>query len=150
MYPDPHVVGFINDHFVPVRVHVKEQADEFKRLGERYTAQWTPTTLVLDPSGSERHRVEGFLPAHDMIGQLALGLAHAAFARSDFADAEQRFTEVMKRHADSDAGAEAQYWAGVARYKATGDAAALSDTARQFQQRYTDTSWAKKASVWSE
>jgi hypothetical protein len=40
------------------------------------------------------------------------------------------------------------YWAGVSRYKATGDASALRDTAREFGQRYTQSSWAKKSSVW--
>jgi hypothetical protein len=40
------------------------------------------------------------------------------------------------------------YWAGVSRYKGNGDAAALNDTARRFTERYRDTSWAKKASVW--
>ncbi|MBA3258411.1 MAG: hypothetical protein H0T68_02960 [Gemmatimonadales bacterium] len=49
---------------------------------------------------------------------------------------------------DSEAGAEALYWVGVSRYKASNDAAALADTARQFRERYQDTSWAKKASVW--
>ena len=149
MYPDPHVVKFISENFVPVRVHVKDQADQFQALGERFTVQWTPTILVIDPAGNVRRRVEGFLPAQELIGQLALGLAHSSFARSDFADAERRFREVMQRHPDSDEGAEAQYWAGVSRYKATNDASALSDTARAFRERYSDTSWAKKASVWN-
>ena len=52
-------------------------------------------------------------------------------------------------HGSTDAAPEALYWAGVARYKATGDAAALSDTAGQFRQRYQESSWAKKASVWN-
>lgn len=134
---------------MPVRVHVKEQADAFQRLGGRYGVQWTPTILILDPSGTERHRIEGFLPAEDFLAQLALGLAHAAFARGAFDDAGRRFREVVERYPDSEAAAEALYWAGVSRYKATGDAAALADTARQFGARYTGTSWAKKASVWA-
>jgi len=48
----------------------------------------------------------------------------------------------------TDAAPEALYWAGVARYKATGNAASLNDTARAFTQRYQDSTWAKKASVW--
>jgi hypothetical protein len=55
---------------------------------------------------------------------------------------------VVARHPDTEAAAEAQYWAGVARYKATGSAEALADTAKSFRQRYSGTSWAKKASVW--
>jgi hypothetical protein len=150
VYPDPRVVRFVEEHFVPVRVHVREQADAFKRLGEKYDAQWTPTLLVLDADGTEHHRVEGFLPVDDLLAQLILGRAQVAFARKDFASAERLFREVVDTHGDTDAAAEAQYWAGVSRYKGTGDGAALAETARQFETRYKDTPWAKKASVWAK
>jgi Tetratricopeptide repeat len=142
------VVQLVEQNFVPVRVHVKEQADDFKRLGARYGAQWTPTILVLDSSGEERHRTEGFLPVDDFLSQLALGLAKSAFARGDFADAERRFREIVERHPSTDAAPEALYWAGVSRYKATNDPAALKATTAAFRERYQETSWAKKASVW--
>lgn len=150
MYPDPRVTRFVNQHLVPVRVHVREQKDEFKRLITRYGAQWTPTILLLDPAGEERHRIEGFLPADELIPQLLLGLGHAAFTNGRFADAERHFREVLDAHATSDAAAEALYWAGVSRDKATNDPAALVETAPQFGQRYRDTPWAKKASVWAK
>ena len=54
----------------------------------------------------------------------------------------------MQQFPGTDAAPEALYWAGVARYKATGDAASLKDTARAFTQQYQDSTWAKKASVW--
>ncbi len=139
----------ITEHFISVRVHIRQQTDEFKRLGARYNAQWTPTILIIDGDGQERHRVEGFLPADDFLAQLRLGLGHSAFARGDFAEAERRFLEVMETTPSSEAAPEALYWAGVSRYKGTGDASALVDTARQFQRRYQDSSWAKKASVWA-
>jgi hypothetical protein len=148
VYPDPRVVALVEQNFIPVRVHVREQKDDFKRLGERYGAQWTPTILVLDSAGEERHRIEGFLPTEDFLAQLSLGLAHSAFKRGDHAEAEQRFRDVVDSYPGTDAAAEALYWAGVAKYKASGDAAALKETARQFGERYKDTSWAKKASVW--
>jgi hypothetical protein len=141
-------VEFIQQNFIPVRVHIRDNAAEFKRLGAKFGAKWTPTILIIDVSGEERHRIVGFLPAEEYMGQLALGLAHSAFARDDFADAEKRFHEVVDRHSKSEAAAEALYWAGVSRYKATNDGAALSDTAAQFKKRYTETTWAKKASVW--
>lgn len=149
MYPDREVGRFVEEQFVPVRAHVREQSDEFKRLGARYDAHWTPTILVIDPSGAERHRIEGFLPVEDFRAQLALGLAHSAFGQGEFQEADRRFRRVVERHPETDAAAEALYWAGVSRYKATDDAAALGDTARQFRERYTDTTWAKKASVWN-
>ena len=114
---------------------------------ERFGARWTPTVLLLD-SGTERHRIEGFLPAQDFGGQLLLGLGHAAFAASDWKEAQRRFGEVLEEFPESDAAPEAQYWKGVARYKETNDAAALKDTFDAFQRRYADTPWAKRASVW--
>ena len=148
MWPDERVVRFVNQHFLPARVHVKEDPAEFKRYGERYNALWTPTILELDAEGVERHRVEGFLPADDLLAQLTLGLAHMAFQQQRWADAEQGFREVVQQFPDTDAAPEALYWAGVARYKATGDAASLKDTARAFTQRYQESTWATKASVW--
>ena len=150
MYADSKVAAFIDAHFIPARVHVREQADAFKQLGARFGAQWTPTVLIVDEGGEERYRTEGFLPADDFLAQLELGLGRAAFARSDFVEAERWFRGVVSAHPDTDAAPEALYWAGVAKYKATGDASALADTARQFQNRYKDTSWATKASVWSQ
>lgn len=139
---------FIQEQFLPARVHVREQAAEFKRLGERYEAQWTPTILLIDPQGEEQHRIEGFLPADEFLGQLMLGLGHAAFHHQGWAQAEQWFRQVVERFESSDAAPEALYWAGVARYKGSGDGAALAETARAFRDRWEETSWAKKASVW--
>jgi len=148
VWPDERVVRFVNQHFLPARVHVKDNPEEFRRYGERYSALWTPTILELDADSVERHRVEGFLPADDFLAQLMLGLAHMAFKQERWADAERRFREIVERLPHTDAAAEALYWAGVARYKATGDGASLKDTARAFTQRYQDSTWAKKASVW--
>lgn len=145
MYPDPKVATFITENFVPARAHVKEQPEAFERFG----AQWTPTTLILDPSGTERHRFEGYLPAPDFLAQLRLGLAHAARARSDWGDAEHRYRELADDSSAGDVAPEAQYWAGVSKYKGTGDAGALAETAERFKTRYSESPWAKKASVWS-
>jgi TolA-binding protein len=105
--------------------------------------------IVAEPDGTERYRFEGYLPPEDFMAQFALGLAKAAFARGDWVQAERGFGTVLDRHAQSEATPEALYWAGVSRYKATNDGAALHDTARAFQERYRDSSWAKKASVWA-
>jgi len=39
--------------------------------------------------------------------------------------------------------------AGVSKYKESGDAAALGETAKAFQSRYKDSPWAKKSSIWA-
>ena len=148
MYSDERVTRVISDELLPVRLHVRDQAADFQRYGERYEAQWTPTILLLDPDGTERHRVEGFLDADALLAQLELGMGRSAFRRQDWTSAERHYRTVADHHAASDAAPEALYWAGVSRYKATGEASALADTARAFSERYQDTPWAMKASVW--
>jgi hypothetical protein len=140
------VESIIAPTFVPVRVHVKEQPGAMERFG----VQWTPTVLLLDPEGVERHRIEGFLPAPDFAAQLLLGLGHSAFATQDWKEAERRFAEVVEKFSETESAAEAQYWKGVSRYKATNDPSALTETADAFSKRYGNTSWAKKASVWAK
>ena len=150
MYPDPRVVDYVNRHFVPMRAHVKENGAAFKALGDRFNAHWTPTALIIDPADSaERHRIEGFLPTDDFLSQLMLGVAKTAFARQDYAAAERLYRDVVDRFPKTDAAAEAQYWTGVSRYRATNDAGALKATAQAFAERYSDSTWAKKASVWA-
>jgi hypothetical protein len=148
VYPDERVARFISDNFIPAKLHVKDQAADYKRFAQRYNAQWTPTLLVIDPEGTERHRIEGFLPAEDLLAQLILGLGHSAFASGQWEEAERRFREVVNRYPNTEAAPEALYWAGVSRYKGKGDAGALAETGREFTRRYQASTWAKKASVW--
>ena len=143
MYPDERVVKFITENFVPVRVDVRKDPKPMERFG----ALWTPTMIILDPSGTERYRFEGYLPVNDFLAHLTLGLGHLAFSMGNFAEAERRFNDVVERYPDSEQAAEALYWRGVARYKA-GSATALGETADEFTRRYQTSSWAKKASVW--
>ena len=148
MYPDERIARLITENFIPARVHVKDQAADFQRFGERYNAQWTPTIIFLDPDGVERHRIEGFLPNDDFLAQLMVGLGQLSFRGGDFKAAERWFQRVVDTLPKTDAAPEAQYWAGVSRYKGSGDAAALGATAKAFSERYQDSTWAKKASIW--
>lgn len=148
MYSDPEVTTFIEEHFAPVRVHVKENHDAFQHLGTRFDAHWTPTILLIDKRGKEFHRIEGFLPRRDFMSQLKLGVARQAFDDQDYARAAPLFRQVVDEYRDTDAAAEALYWAGVAQYRATSDPSVLADTAREFEERYPESSWAKKSSVW--
>jgi hypothetical protein len=143
VYPDPEVAGFISDHFIPARFHVKTHPEAMERFG----AQWTPTIIFLDPNGRERHRVEGFLEKGPFLAQLKLGLAQTAFANSQWDEAERLFEEVVSA-GDTDTAPEAAYWAGVTRYKRTGDPSALGATHQRLSSEYAGSTWAKKASIW--
>lgn len=134
----------ISDNFLPVKVHIKEQKPTF----QRFNAQWTPTLIVLGPDGAEKHRVEGFLPVDDFLAQLEMGLAKIAFQGASYGEAEKRFRSLCEAHGTSGAAPEACYWAGVSAYKASDDPAPLRATARQLKERYPESEWARKASVW--
>lgn len=139
------MAGYVEDNFVPVKIHVKEQPAAFKRFG----AQWTPTLVVLDADGKESHRFEGYLPAEEFLAQLHFGLAQVEFKREAWAQAETRFRELVKKFPKSDPAPEALYWAGVAKYKGSGNASALGETAGLLEKQYPASTWAKKASVWA-
>ena len=93
--------------------------------------------------------MEGYLPNDEFRGHLGLGLARVAFMKKKWADAEQVYNDILQHYPQTATAAEAQYWAGVSHYKATQDHMALGRTAQQFKEKYQDSVWAKKASVWS-
>jgi TolA-binding protein len=148
VYSQPDIAQFIADRFVPVRAHVKESAAEYRKLSGMFDTEWTPTTLVIDATPKERHRVEGFLPREDFASQLELGLAKTAFSAGRFDESERLFEDVLRKYPATDAAPEAQYWAGVSRYKSSNDPADLAATTHRFRNSYADSTWAKKASVW--
>jgi TolA-binding protein len=139
------VVEFVGHTFIPVRVHVKENRAAF----ERFNAQWTPTQIVLDENGVERHRLEGFLPKDDILAQLELGLARLDFEAGRFDRAMREFEQVVEKHPRATAAPQARYWAGVSRYKASNDPGALKETAQAIESRWPGSEWARKASVWA-
>ncbi len=116
---------------------------------DRFAVQWTPTILILDSEGKEQHRIEGFLPTDDFLAQLHLGLAQTEFRNNRFEESERLFRQVVDQFPNGDAAAEAQYWAGVSRYKRSHDGADLKAVAEEFKKRYSDTPWAKRASIWA-
>ena len=128
-----------------VEAHIKEHPAYF----HRFDAVWTPTVLVLDSDGVERQRIEGYLPREEFRAQLEMGLARVAFTHKRWADAEAMYGRVAERYPDTKVAPEAVYWRGVSHYKATNDHTALGEIAHTFAEKYQDSVWAAKASVWS-
>lgn len=129
---------------MPLSAHIKEHPVYF----HRFDALWTPTVLILDPKGVERHRIEGYLPKNEFRAQLEMGLARVAFMSKDWADAERRYAEIVDRYPNTKSAPEALYWKGVSRYKATNDHTVLGEMPGQFQQKYSDSIWALKTAAW--
>lgn len=128
-----------------MEAHIKEHPAYF----HRFDAVWTPTVLVMDSDGDERWRIEGYLSKNEFRAQLEMGLARIAFMHKQWADAEHRYAQIVERYSDTAAAPEAVYWRGVSQYKRTNDHTVLGGVAEQLSQKYPNSVWAQKASVWS-
>ena len=142
-YPDPRVAQLVQDHFVPLKVNVKQDP----RLAEEYRVNWTPAVLIADEQGKDHYRYEGYFAPEGFMAQLSLGLGRLWLDRRQLARARERFEEVSRPHAGSEAGAEALYWLGVVSYKESQDPAQLRPSWQKLVQEYPDSEWARRAQV---
>ena len=115
----------------------------------RFDATWTPTVLILDSNGTERYRIEGYLPKEDFRAQLELGLARISFKEKKWKEAEQRYQAIIQNYPESDAAPEAMYWSAVSHYRGTNDHSVLGQLPAQLQEKYPGSIWTKKAIPWS-
>jgi hypothetical protein len=142
-YPDSRVDAFVRQHFIPVKIPVKEKPD----VAAAYDVIWTPNVVLGDEGGKAHYRIEGYLPPEDFIARLALGLGRYELDHQQFGEAAHHFEEVSRRHAGTAAGAEAIYWLGVARYKESKDPRQLRPSWERLVKEYPDSEWAKRANV---
>ena len=105
--------------------------------------------IILDPDGGEHHRFIGFESPEDFIGQIMLGNGKAAFNSDNFEQAIQCFNELLVRYPKTDAAPEAQYYLGVAKYKASHDSKQLKLGLEVLQRDYPNSEWTKKAQVYA-
>ena len=59
------------DHLVPVRMHAKQNADEFQRVGELLGVQSAATAAIVDPPNTVREKLEGFVTPDDFIERVS-------------------------------------------------------------------------------
>jgi hypothetical protein len=116
----------------------------------RFDATWTPTIVILDPDGVERHRIEGYMPNREFRSQLEMGLARTAFKTGRFEDAERLYGSVAEKYADAPAAPEALYWRAVSRYKGTGDPSSLGEVAGELARKHPGNEWTTKAGIWAQ
>jgi len=142
-YPKEEVAEFIDKHFVPVQINIKEDPGAM----DRFHATWTPTLIVKDDRGREYRRSEGYLSPQELLAELSLGRLKAALGREDYEAAVNMAEDALIRSEfDPDRHAEARYWAGVAGYKNSDDAAKLTDNWKQLLREAPNSVWARKAS----
>lgn len=89
------------------------------------------------------------MPKNEFRAQLELGLARISFMTKQWADAEQRFDQIVERYEETAAAPEAVYWRGISQYKKTNDHTVLGGVAEELGARYPESVWAQKALVWA-
>ncbi len=127
-----------------MKAHIKEHPAWF----HRFDAIWTPTTVLLDPDGKERVRIEGYLANREFLASLRNGLGRLAFLRKDYPEAERWYGDVAQNFSDTLAAPEAIYWRNVSEYRRTNDHGALGRAAQQLHKSYPDSLWAMKSGPW--
>jgi hypothetical protein len=142
-YPQDKVALFINDHFVPVKIHT----DDHPEIIEKYRVPWTPAFVVLDDNGTEHYREIGYLPPDDFLAHMNLALGRAAFEERDFSTAAAYYQTIVDRDPTSELVPEALYFLGVCKNRMKGGTA---DDRKAIWKRLMDqhpkSDWAKKAS----
>ncbi len=102
----------------------------------------------MDTDGRERWRIEGYLPKDEFRAELEMGLARLDVVHKRWKDAEQRYAHVVDTYPNAKVAAEALYWRDVSKYSQTHDAAPLRSVAKELREKFPDSVWTEKASVW--
>jgi TolA-binding protein len=143
-YRESSVADTINERFVPVQVNTLEESAQ-PVIG-RYRQAWTPDVRVLAPDGYELYRWNGYLPPFEFVPQLLAAQAQALLRMGDLDRAAGVYEEVLRRFPTSAVAAEAQYYRGVAKYKASHEPNDLAGSWDQLQSRYPESIWRVKQS----
>ncbi len=103
----------------------------------------------MDSQGTERSRIEGYLPKDWFRARLEMGLGRVAFMHKKFADAQKLYEGIAERYDDLSLAAEAIYWRAVCQYKATNDHNVLGEAPQDLGAKYPESEWALKALPWA-
>jgi hypothetical protein len=141
-YPEPSVAEAVTRYCVPVQVNTLEEAS--KPTIERFRQVWTPDLRILDAGGLELSRWQGYLPPFEFVPRLLCGLGEARLRSRDEPGAAESYDEALRRFPTALCAPEAQYFLGVARYKASHRADDLLGAWQQLRARYPQSEWRLK------
>jgi len=139
------VIKVVERETAPVMIDV----DASKDLAEKYCVEWAPTIVIADEKGEELERWVGYLPPEDFIQELMLATGLADFHLGRLNDAIGEFEQLIEKYPKSEFVPEAEYFLGVSKFKKDGDMTALADICTTLTDKYPDSVWAKKGSIWA-
>ncbi|MGZ3496153.1 MAG: hypothetical protein ACXWNK_04220 [Vulcanimicrobiaceae bacterium] len=143
-YPETIVSEIVDRFSIPLQCN--NQEEEARPLVARYHHVWTPDLRILDTDGSELYRWNGYLPPEEFAARALCGFAHARLRMLQYAQAEEEYSEVLRRFPTSYAAPEALYFLGVAQYRRDPQGNDLRKEWHKLQGRYPSSEWRLKQS----
>ena len=139
-YPNDKVAKFVDFNFVPVQIETSQ-----KDLVEKFKVTWTPTIILLDAEGVEKHREVGFLPPEEFIPAFMVAKGNWYFDREQYDQAMELYNEALQSYPGSAAAAEAVYYTGVTRFKKSHDPKPLREAYETLTAKFPQSEWTKRA-----
>ncbi len=150
-YQQAPVVEFVTQHFVPLKLNVKEPKPEFRELLRMAKPLFTPLLLFLDFNGTEVRRFTGYLPPAEFLAELHFVLGWVDLLHTRFADGYARFRGIVEQYPKSHVAPEALYWSGVAAYRWNNRGLdGLIPEWIELRARYPESTWWTRASCIAE
>lgn len=150
-YQDTAVMDFIAQHFIPVKLNVKQPKPEFRELLRMAKPLFTPLLLFLDSNGTEVRRFTGYLPPAEFVAELRFVLGCVDLLHTRFAESYAQFRGIIERYPKTHVAPEALYWAGVAAYRWNHRGLdGLIPEWIELRARYPQSSWWTRASCIAE
>jgi hypothetical protein len=143
-YSEPVVADTIQSRFVGVQIDTMPKSS--KAVVECYRQAWTPDVRLLDCTGFDFYRWNGYLPPFEFLPRLLVAEAQANLRLQHNQLAAAQYDEVLRRFPTSLVGPEAEYYLGVARYKDSHEARDLMQGWHQLQRDHPWSSWRLKQS----
>jgi hypothetical protein len=66
-HQNPEVIQALNERFIPMRLEGRSHMD----LVQQFGVKGAPTTILLSPEGTEKHRFVGFQTAAELLQELS-------------------------------------------------------------------------------
>ena len=141
-YPETLVEEMIRRFTIPVQVD--NTKDSSAGLVTRFHHVWTPDLRVLDTSGEELYRWNGYLPPAEFAAQLLAAVAHARLRLRDYDAAVELYEEAARRFPTSLVAPEVQYFVAVANYRKTGESHELLRGWHKLESAFPGSEWMVK------
>lgn len=139
-YPQPDVIAYITDNFIPLRLKLNNREDwPFFRT---HNILWTPTIAFLDRNGALHYQSPGFLPPGDFLSMLCIGKARCLMAWTRSRDAALEL-EAAASISNSFA-PEALYWLGIARFLERRDTSGMWEAWDRLTAAYPGSPWSAR------